>query len=67
MGGERREGVLSMVDKTSVLAIMAMSINGAFSAQFMMAIVSGREVRPVSDSFVMFTSYSVLKLQRGVC
>jgi hypothetical protein len=45
--GERREGVLNMADKTSVLPIMDMSINGTFRTQFMMTIVSGRELSPI--------------------
>jgi len=53
--------------KRTLGAFTTMSINGAFSEEFMMTTVSGGEILPVSDSSAMFTSYSVLKLQRGVC
>ena len=39
--GERSEGVLSMVDNTSTLPVMDMSISGAVRMQFMMTMVSG--------------------------
>ena len=66
MGGERREGVLIMADKTSVLPIMAMRISGTFSAQFMMTIISGRELLSISDWFVILINSCALQVQRGV-
>lgn len=49
MDGERSEGVLNMAASTRVLPIMDVSISGAFRAQLMMTIVSGRELVPILD------------------
>lgn len=57
--GERSEGVLKMAASIKVLPMRAVINNGTFRTQFMMTMVSGRELLPLlperaTDSFAIF-------------